>query len=99
MSARANHTIGDRVSILPCTSQRKTVACSCASVFVIARALNLLNRDFFSKRNLRPVLRVSHTRRKAKGSLFSLSLTGASEKNRLIRPLLEGRLEGVNQSL
>ena len=86
MSARANHTIGDRVSILPCTSQRKTVACFCASVFVIACALNLLNREFFSKRNLRLVL----------------SVNWGVGKNRLIWPLLEGRLEGMhhaNQSL
>ena len=51
--------------------------------------------NFFSKHNLRPVLRASHAQRKAKGSLLSLSLTRASEKNRLIRPVLEGRLEGV----
>ena len=44
---QTKHTIGDRVSILPCTSQRKTVACSYALVFVIARTLNLLNRDIF----------------------------------------------------
>ena len=49
----------------------------------------------FSKRNLRRVLRASDALLKAKGSLFSLSLTRASEKNRLIRPVLEGRLEGV----
>ena len=81
MSARANHTIGDRVSILPCTSQRKTVACSCASVFVIARALNLLNRDFFFKAQFEPSAKgESHSTKGERFTFLALVNWGVGKK-------------------